>query len=436
MSYRIIHWRPSALLPALLLAAAAAPAVAQVARPGAPLTLEAVHRRLADANPMLAALRAEASAAAFRVAPASALPDPMLEVGTLNRDLGDGLALMPFSGMNMVGLRQMLPLGGVLGSAGRAAAARREAAVAGVAAGELELRTMAVMAFLELWAADRSLGIVLETRDLVRASARAAEAMYRVGRGRQADVLRGQAEVTRMSEEVVRMEAMRRRQVAALGRILDLDLDPDTLSVSDLPLPGAIPGADSLVALALASRPALTAAGARLAAAEAEVDRASGMRWPEVELGVQYGWRPMDGMTDRMLSVMAGISLPVWAGRKQDRMLDEARAMARKDAEERRGLAADTRGAVRAAWERWDEAVRLEALYLGELLPQARAALAAADAAYGVGEVDFMTLLDAQMTLNQLRQEVFRLAAARGNALAELEELTGTALASWPAEEE
>jgi outer membrane protein TolC len=133
---------------------------------------------------------------------------------------------------------------------------------------------------------------------------------------------------------------------------------------------------------------------------------------------------------------MAGISLPVWAGRKQDRMLDEARAMARKDAEEQRGLAADTRGAVRAAWERWSEAVRLDALYRNELLPQARAALAAADAAYGVAEVDFMTLLDAQMTLNRLRQEVFRLAAARGNALAELEELTGTALASQPAEEE
>ncbi len=436
MSYRILPGRSNALLPLLLLAAVAAPAVAQVARPGAPLTLEAVHRRLADANPMLAALRADATAAAFRVGPASALPDPMLEVGTLNRDLGDDLALMPFSGMNMVGLRQVLPLGGVLGSAGRAAAARREAADAGVVAGELELRTMAAMAYLELWATDRALGVALETRDLVRASARGAEAMYRVGRGRQADVLRAQAEVTRMSEEIVRMEAMRRQGVAALGRLLDLDLDPDTLAVGDPPLPGTIPGADSLVALALARRPALAAADARVAAAEAEVDRASGMRWPEVELGVQYGWRPMDGVTDRMLSVMAGISLPVWAGRKQARMLDEARAMARRDAEEQRGLASDTRGAVRAARERWSEAVRLDSLYRDELLPQARAALAAADAAYGVGEVDFMTLLDAQMTLNRLRQEVFRLAAARGSALAELEELTGTALASQPAEEE
>ena len=80
-----------------------------------------------------------------------------------------------------------------------------------------------------------------------------------------------------------------------------------------------------------------------------------------------------------MLSVMADISLPVWAGRKQDRMLDEARAMARKDAEERRGLAAETRGAVHAAWERWDEAARLEVLYHRELLPQARAALAGMD---------------------------------------------------------
>ena len=84
----------------------------------------------------------------------------------------------------------------------------------------------------------------------------------------------------------------------------------------------------------------------------------------------------------------------------------------------------------------WSEAGRLDALYREELLPQARAALAAAEAAYGTGEVDFMTLLDAQMTLNRLRQDRFRFTAARRIALAELEELTGTALAPRPAEEE
>ena len=426
--------RLGAWLVAFLLAAPAG-AAAQATRPGAPLSLDAVHQRVADANPMLASLRAEAAATAYRVEPASALPDPTLEIGTLNRDLGNDLALMPFSGMNMLGLRQMLPMGGVLGSAGQAAEARRDAAEATATAGGLELRTMTTMVFLDLWATDRSLGIAIETRELVRAAARAAEAMYRVGRGRQADVVRAQAEVTRMSEEIVRMDALRRQEAAALGRLLDLDLDPDTLAVAEPAFPAAIPGPDSLVSLALDRRPALAAGEARVVAAEADVSRAAGMRWPELELGVQYGWRPMERGTDRMLSVMADVSLPIWAGRKQNRMLDEAHAMARKDAEDLRDLRAATRGEVRTAWERWSEAVRLGSLYLGDLLPQARAALAAADAAYGVGEVDFMTLLDAQMTLNRIRQEQFRIAAARGNALATLEELTGTVLASRPAEE-
>jgi outer membrane protein TolC len=412
------------------------PAAAQASRPGAPLTLEMVRQRVTTGSPMLQVLAAEAGAAAFRVAPASALPDPMLEVGTLNRDLGSGFALMPYSGMNMVGLRQAFPLGGVRGSSGRAAEARRNAAEADVLAGKLEVRTLASRAFLELWAADRALGVAIETRDLVRASARAAESMYRVGRGRQADVVRAQAEVTRATEEIIRMEAMRREATAELGRLLDHDLDPDTLAVADPPSLAAVPPADSLVALAGANRPVLAAAGARVAAAAAEVDRAAGMRWPEVELGVQYGWRPMEQSTDRMLSLMAEVSLPIWSGRKQNRMLDEARAMAARDTAELRQLAAATRGTVRSAWVRWDEAAKLEALYRGELLPQARTTLAAADAAYGTGEVDFMTLLDAQMTLNRLRQEAFRLVAATGSAIAELEELTGTTLALPPAEEE
>ena len=54
-------------------------------------------------------------------------------------------------------------------------------------------------------------------------------------------------------------------------------------------------------------------------------------------------------------------------------------------------------------------------------------------AGYRVGSVDFMTLVDAQMTVNQYRQELFALLADYGRMVAELEMAIGRELPATPA---
>jgi outer membrane protein TolC len=71
---------------------------------------------------------------------------------------------------------------------------------------------------------------------------------------------------------------------------------------------------------------------------------------------------------------------------------------------------------------------QLAALYRTTILPQSRTTVQSALAAYRVGGVDFMTLLDDQMTVNTYRQELYRLDAEQGQALAELEMLVGREL--------
>ena len=86
-------------------------------------------------------------------------------------------------------------------------------------------------------------------------------------------------------------------------------------------------------------------------------------------------------------------------------------------------LRADTRGRVAELYASAERARRLGGLYQGTILPQAHTTVASALAAYQVGGVDFMTLLDDQMTVNRYRQDLFALEAQRGQALAELEML-------------
>jgi hypothetical protein len=67
-------------------------------------------------------------------------------------------------------------------------------------------------------------------------------------------------------------------------------------------------------------------------------------------------------------------------------------------------------------------------LYTTTILPQTEGTVIASFAAYRVGDVNLMTLLDNQMTVNRYRQESLALEAAQGKAIAEIEMLLGREL--------
>ena len=75
-----------------------------------------------------------------------------------------------------------------------------------------------------------------------------------------------------------------------------------------------------------------------------------------------------------------------------------------------------------------NRARRLAGLYTTTVLPQAEAAVTSAVAAYRVGRIDFMTVLDNRMAVNRYRQELVTLRGEEGRAWAELEMLTGREL--------
>jgi len=91
-------------------------------------------------------------------------------------------------------------------------------------------------------------------------------------------------------------------------------------------------------------------------------------------------------------------------------------------------MRAETRGKIGEAYAALTRSRNLAQLYQTTVLPQAEATVASALAAYRVGSVDFMTLLDDRMTVNKYRQEFYALVADQGKAWAELEMLTGREL--------
>jgi outer membrane protein, heavy metal efflux system len=396
------------------------------ARPDS-LTLAAVYAQLDAGTPRVAAAQAAARAAQARIDPARRPPDPELQLGLMNRSL-PGFGLDPILGMNQIQVMQMIPIAGKLGLAADVERARTAAAGARADDVHWEERARAAMAFYEVYENDRSIAVARETQRLLRDLVRTTSSMYAVGEARQPDVLRAQVELARMTEEVVRMEAMRAGAAARLNAVLDRPAETPVPPPVFPELPATLPSRDSLERLAQVHRPMLRAGNEDVRAADAAERLAGREIWPDLTLGVQYGWRPMEQGTDHMMSLMLGFRLPIWAGSRQLAMRDETRAMRDMATADLAAMAATTRGRIGELDAEIRRDRTLIDLYRTTVLPQADATVSSALTAYRVGGVDFMTLLDARMSENRYRQEIARLEAELGRAIAELEMLVATDL--------
>lgn len=375
-------------------------------------------------NPMLFAARLRADAAGARVSPAGALPDPQLMFGLINRPL-DGFGTNERMTMNRVQVTQRLPWPGKLGFAEQRV--DHLARAAGFAADESEAALSARVSevYYELAYLDRALAIMQETRDLLRQFLDVASTLYAVGRGLQQDVLQAQVSVARMTEDITVVQQNRVAMAARLNALLGRGATVP-VGALELPSPGEpLAPADTLMVVAIRHRPALRAAAERVRAAEAGYRAARRALFPDVTLSVGYGQRPQ--FAD-MLTFTVGVSVPLWASRRQLPLRDEMRAVKAMEEAGERDLYNETYAGITEGRADAERARSLSALYRTSVIPQARAAVESALSAYRVGEVDFMTLVQNELTVNRYEIQSVRLAADYQRARARIRALLGEGL--------
>jgi outer membrane protein TolC len=383
--------------------------------------------RIATTAPRVTAAAALADAAKTRISSAKRLPDPELQLGFMNRSL-PSLEPMDPLGMTQIQLMQMLPVPGKLGLAGRIASENASAAKARAVDARWDIRAKAAMTFYDLYAVGAQLDIASETKRIVQDIAKISQTMYSVGDAKQADVLRAQVEVARMTEDITRMESMRESMAAQLAAILNLESDSEFTAVRVPLLPDSLPPLDALIVEANRNRPMIAAGEQEVRAAESGERLARKEIWPDLQVGVQYGWRRGEMGTERMGSLMLGATIPVYARNRQLRMREEASAMRTMATADLAAMRAETRGRIASLYADFTRAKNLRRLYTTTILPQTEGTVTASFAAYRVGDVNLMTLLDNQMTVNRYRQESIALEAAQGKAIAEIEMLLGREL--------
>jgi outer membrane protein, heavy metal efflux system len=403
------------------------------------MRLNDVYTAARERNPRLQATQSLVNARRAAEPAAGTLPDPQVEVGAMNFSVPGLSANMANSMVPSIQVMQMLPLFGKLALNQRIAAQATQIAQADAEEAWWEVRAQAAMGFYEVYQADREIAIMKETLRLLQEFRKVAQAMYSAGEGRQADVLRAGVEVARMEAEIKRMEAMRIAAGARLNGVLNLAADAPVPSPELPSLPAIIPGADTLRAWAERARPMLARGRTEVEQASSRLSLAKKEIWPDFTVGAQYGQRravmatvdpamPPETKTERMSSVMLGFSVPLFAGKRQLKMREEAEAMRQMAHADLTHMRAEINARIGELVAELERNRTLVELYGRDVLPQAEATVQSAFSSYRVGKVDFMTLVDAQMTANKYKQELGALLAEYGADVAELEMTIGREL--------
>src|SRR3972149_696555 len=252
--------RTIALAITLSAAALATPAFAQNAAAPAPAASAALGVLIAEAlqnNPELRAAAKETEAAGERGRPSGPLEDPMLEAGLLNVPIQPWRLNREDMTMKMLGLSQKLPFPGKRALREQVAAKDAESAGYGLRETANRIVREVKLAYFDLALTDETVRLLQSNRQILQQFLHIAESRYAVGQAAQAEVLKAQTQLGRMSEELLRMERERPVTEAELARLLGRRENASPIAVELPGLREAALNLETLQAAALRERPQL-----------------------------------------------------------------------------------------------------------------------------------------------------------------------------------
>ena len=354
----------------------------QIVLPDAALD-RAVSEAIARA-PETTAARADTEAARRRVEPARTLPDP---TASLTWD-GDRKMVSAMAS-------QALPWPGKLALNARAAeedANAVEAAETRRAALTIEARVR--NAYYDLAVAHAVRHLLQERRDTAKEIEEIARSRYAAGLAQQQDVVRAQIEIVRVEEQLNAQDALLTSRAAELATLVGHDVEP-----AEIPFDANVPPVDELIAAAIARNAELAGARASVEASKTRVELAKKNLLPDFVVSAG----PMLSSSKKTFGVGGGVTLPLFAARKQKNQIAEAEARVTSESASIDALSRDLTIRTRDRAASLEAATKTAVLYNEKLLPLDEVSMQSALSGYQSGKLPFVAVLDALHMLHDDR---------------------------------
>lgn len=385
------------------------------------LSVDAFIDQVLARNPTLAQMVAVWQAAAARYPQVTSLEDPMFGTTVGPATIGSNDVNFAYR----LEASQKLPFFGKLKLRGQAALA--EAGAAGNEIGDMRLQLIesARMAFYDYYLVNRAVAVNDENLKLLREFRKTADDRFRASQTPQQDLLQADVEIGRQRKRALALERMRNVTQARINTLMHLPPDtplpppPKTIQLTE-----SLPAASELRARAVAQRPDLQALESRIEAERASLGLANKEYYPDFE--VMTSWDKFMGNQMEEMAPMVGVRLnvPLYRDRRRGAVA-EAQAHLDQRIAELAALTDQVNLQVQEAYERVLESEKSVRLYKETILPAARENVKAARTAYAAGSIPFLSLIEAQRNLVELRDSSYEESAEYYRRRATLERVTG-----------
>ena len=391
------------------------------------LTLNELIAEAERVNPELRAAAHVLRAARERIRPAGALPDPTVNFGQMN--VGN---IIPFTTLGeegfsevYLGITQEFPLYGKRGL--REKVAQKEADAERWAYEFTRLRVLSDLkvAYYELFYWHQAVDTLQENMRLLEQYSQIASALYKVGKGNQADVLRSQTELSRLQDRIEVAEQHKEIAAAQINALLNRPTGirlKRPAPVTKTPLRYSF---DELLQLASEKFPLLRRQGEMVESKGHALQLAEKEKYPDFGLVFAYHNR---GVLRDYWTIGGTARIPLYFGRKQKHEIQEADSRLAAARERYASIRALLQFRVKDQYLAATTSERLLRLFEKTIIPQETLTLEATSNSYEVGSIDFLSVIDSLTKLLNDELSYYEHLANHQKALARLEPFVGIEL--------
>ncbi len=367
---------------------------------------------------------------------AGSLDDPVLRFGLSNLPVSTFAFDEYVATTKDITISQKLPFPGKLGL--RIDKAKKNVGIAEESYDDLKLKIIrdVKQSYFELCFVLAAIEITKQNKKLLEQFVTIAETKYSVGKGIQQDVIKAQVELSKIMNELIVLNKRKETEKGRLNSLMNL------LPQSPLSIPHGITKSsfnfkiEELQGLAEKHRPVLEQI--RLTKERYQIARQLAKKdyYPDFNVGFRYGQRE-DGRAGGtgtfqnrpdFVSAFVGVNIPIWYKTKQRRKVAEESYKVDVAQEAYNKARNQIFLGIKKLMDQEAKSSETLSLIKTAILPQARQSLESALSGYGVDKVDFLSLLDTQVTLLDWEIKYHRELADYEQTLANLEQTVGKSL--------
>lgn len=396
-------------------------------RPAVSSQLDSIVAIAIHNNPEIQMARYQSMAAQAKIDPAGTLPDPQLTVGAMNFPTDFNFTSETMTMVPEFTLMEMIPWFGKLSAAADVEKYGYESSADRLASVTLDVVANLKQVYGQIYSVEQSIQYLEYKKRLLQSVVKVAEQLFAVGQVPQQDVFRATAELTMVQSGIIttqgRLSDLEAKLGAILGKNASYSIKVDTLSLPKLE------SLSTLEAQLRSENPDLRQVKNIERAAVAKQVYAKRAAIPDITAGVSYGFRGAlmaTGMkAPNLMSVEVGLSLPIFFGARQQKMIDEANFLQRAANDQYGTASLALYSRLRSKYAEAAAQEKLIPLYSKELIPQYEATYNSSLSSYSVGKTSFAMLIDNLTTLINTKIEFVKIESQYFSASAEISKLVG-----------